>query len=392
VSTAGVALRARYAWNQSDHPLVLGVRGGINSRLLPFVSAVSSAGPDAPSLGYAGVPHGLGKVLQTLEARREAAGAATTGVRRTAVRRAELFGGALPAADLVAVGCGAAQAAALPRHHALVLPLRLHLAVDLSGGREEWGRAVSRRERQWFSARRKESDWALDVAVDEDSFRFFYHQMHLPTMQSRHGERTRSEPEDSARECLFRRGVLAFATVNGKRVAGVLCHRSKDGATLTVRLLGVLDGAPEMYEIGALKALYHLLLEWADGTGARRVDLGGTEAWLGTGLFQWKRRFAPRVVLAPNHLGGLRVWFHARRDTAAVRDFLAANPVLEVLGGQESGAARSDEQGSNHQVLGAVYFHDDDRPPRLDLAFACPNVREYRTVHLDDFLPARSAI
>ena len=376
INARAIALRARYQWQQSNHPMVLGARGTINARLLPFVSVVSQAGPDAPSLAYAGTPHGLGKVLQTLEARREAGGAATTGTTRAKVRRADLFGGSLPEADLVAVGCDAAQAAALPTRGALVLPLRMHFVVDLSGGPDEWRRAVSRRERQWFSARRNESDWALELATDEGSFRFFYRQMHLPTMRSRHGERTRSEPEDSALVCLFRPGVLAFATVNGKRVAGALCHRSKDGATLTVRLLGVLDGAEEMYDIGALKALYHLLLEWAQGRGFGQVDLGGTEAWLSPGLFQWKRRFAPRVVLAPNHLGRLRIWYHPRRDTPAVRDFLVANPVLEPTGDRE---------------FGAVYFHDEQRPARLDLAYACPNVRAHRTVHLDDFLPTRSA-
>ncbi|HET9896220.1 MAG TPA: hypothetical protein VFQ44_14930 [Streptosporangiaceae bacterium] len=369
-------LRARYAWHQSDHPVVLGVRAMINSRLLPFVSTASQAGPDLPSLGYAGVPHGLGKVLQTLEARREAAGAVTTATEQVKVRRADLFDGALPATDLVAVGCSPAQASALPLRSALVLPFRMHFVVDLSRGQDEWRRAISRRERQWFSARRKERGWALEIAADEDAFRFFYHQMHLPTMRSRHGERTRSEPEDSALECLFRSGVLAFATANGERLAGALCRRSKDDATITIRLLGVLNGASEMYEIGALKAVYHLLLEWADGHGFRQVDLGGTEAWLSPGLFQWKRRFAPKIVLAPNHLGRLRVWFHARRDTAPVRDFLVANPVLEITGDQE---------------FGAVYFHDDDRPARFDLAYACPNVRKHRTVHLDDFLPARSA-
>jgi hypothetical protein len=194
-------------------------------------------------------------------------------------------------------------------------------------------------------------------------------------MSSRHGERTRSEPEDSALENLFRTGVLTFATADRERLAGALCRRSKDGATLTIRLLGVLNGAEEMYEIGALKAIYHLLLEWADSQGIGQVDLGGTEAWLSPGLFQWKRRFAPKVVLAPNHLGRLRVWLHARQGTEPVRDFLVANPVLEITGDQE---------------FGAVYFHDDHRPARLDLAYACPNVRTHRTVHLDDFLSARS--
>jgi len=371
-----LALRARYAWNQSDHPMVLGVRGALDRRLVPYVSTLSLAGPDAPSLGYAGVPDGVGKIQQTLEACREAGGASTISVRRTRARRSGVFGGVLPPADLVAVGCRAEQVAELPAENALVLPFRMHLVVGLSGGQDDWRRAVSKRERQWFSARRKERAWGFEVSEDEDAFRFFYRRMHLPTMRSRHGARTRSEPEDSALECLFRTGLLAFATVDGERVSGVLCRRSADGATLTIRLLGVLDGAEKMYEIGALKALYHLLLEWADAHGVRRLDLGGTEAWFGRGLFQWKRRFAPRVVLAPNHLGGLRVWFHARRDTPAVRDFLVANPVLEIVGDGE---------------FGAVYFCDEHRPARLDLAHAGPNVRTFRTVQLDDFLPTRSA-
>jgi hypothetical protein len=76
------------------------------------------------------------------------------------------------------------------------------------------------------------------------------------------------------------------------------------------------------------------------------------------------------VVLAPNHLGRLRVWWHARRDTAAVRDFLTANPVLELTGGR----------------LRAVYFHDQQRPPRLDLAGSFANVQDARSVDLDEFL------
>lgn len=367
----GTAPRARYIWEQSANPLVVGVRDRINTRLSPFVSTVSSAGPNAPSLGYAGVSHGIVKVQQTLEERREATGAVTTERRRSRVRRAELFGGGLPDADLVAVGCGASQAAVLPARNALVLPFRLHLVVDLPERHDGWRRSVSKRERQWFSARRKEHDWSLEVATDEDSFRFFYHAMHLPTMRRRHGERARSEPEKSARECLFRTGLLAFATVDGVRVAGALCHRASDGRTITVRLLGVLDGDEGMYDLGALKGLYHLLLEWADHNGVRHVDLGGTEAWLSKGLFQWKRRFAPRLTLAPNHLGRLRVWWHARQDSPRVREFLVANPVLEILDEHE---------------FGAVYFHDGERPARFDLAFGCPNVARFRTIHLDDFL------
>lgn len=364
-------LHLRYAWEHSDDRRLVAARHRLDTRVLPPVSVVSEGGPGGPSIGYAGVPHGLVKILQLLEHLREAGGAPAGERRSVPVRRRHLFGaGAIPPADLVAVGCAPDQARHLPGRAALLLPYRLHLVVDLPEERGAWRRAVSRRERQWFNARAKAADWRLEVARDEPSFHLFYDTMHVPTMRARHGGRARSEARDSALECLFRNGLLVFVTAGGVRVAGALCHRGRDGATVTVRLLGVRDGAPEHYRDGAFKALYHLLLDWADHHGVRHVDFGGTEAWLSKGIFQWKRRFGPRVVPAPNHLGRLRVWWHARRDTPAVRDFLVANPVLEPADGG----------------FRAVYFHDDRRAPRFDLAHTCANVDRYRTVHLDDHL------
>jgi hypothetical protein len=356
-------LRAGYAWELSEDPLLIAMRAGLDTRLRRPASAVSIAGPQAPAIGYSGARHGLVKVLQFLEERQEAMGAG----------RATVEPG-LDGADLVAVACSADKARRLPRTAALVLPYRLHLVVDMPETPGEWRRAVSRRERQWFNARNKAADLALEIATDDDSFHFFYDRMHAPTMRERHGDRARSEAKDVAYECLFHDGLLAFATVDGRRVAGVLCHRGP--STITVRLLGVLDGAESAYRDGAMKVLYHLLLDWADRNGLAHVDFGGTEAWISKGIFQWKRRFGPRLAHAPNHFGTYRVWWNARRDTPAVRDFLVANPVLEL----------TEDQPPHARTLQAVYFHDDDRPARLDLAYACANVDRHRTAHLDEFL------
>jgi hypothetical protein len=374
ILTTLVAHRAGFAWNQSTDPRLVALRHLVDTRLRPPVCTISHAGPEGPSVGYTGVFHGTRQILDQLEGLRDLSGIPTAGTDELVMRRADLWSGWVPPADLVAVGCSPAQARRLPGRSALLLPYRLHLVVDLRDG---WLDAVTKGERQWIRTRRRERDWRLCIATDDASFEHFYDRMHLPTMQVRHGRRTRSESRERARHCLFRTGVLAFAVVDGERVAGALCHRSRHGTTITLRLVGVLDGAREHYDAGALKILYHLLFGWAHASGIRHVDLGGMEAWISRGTFRWKRRFSPRLVLAPNHLGRLRVWWHARRDTPAVRDFLVANPVFEVVG--DTG-------------LRAVYFHDDERPARHDLGFSCVNVQQVRTIHLDEFLPREALL
>ncbi|MEU1662954.1 GNAT family N-acetyltransferase [Streptomyces sparsogenes] len=363
-------LRARYLWDNSPSRPIATARALLDTRVLPCIEVVSAADRGGPVLGYAGVPDGTVKILHTLERQRESLGAGAPVRSRGGVRRGQLLTGERPpGAELTAVACSPSQAARLPARAALVLPYRLHSVVDVSAG--DWRPRVSKGERKWVASLRAEGRWGLEVARDRGSFDFFYDRMHVPTMRMRHGDRTRSLPKDRAYTCLFRHGLLAFVTVDGARVAGMLCRLERDGATLTSRLVGVVEGDEHWHRQGVLKLGNHLLLEWAEEHGIRRVDFGGLEAWLSKGLFQRKRKLGPRIVPAPGHQGQLRVWWHAGRDTPAVRDFLVANPVLELIGREE---------------LRAVYFCDDARPARLDLAHRCANIREFRTVHLDAFL------
>lgn len=368
-------LRTRYLWSYSADPRVVATHSWLETRVRPWVAVTSTAGPAAPSLAYAGVPAGVVKIHQLLEQRREALGARTADRYQEHVDRDALLRGRLPRpADLVAVGCSAAQAARLPAASALVLPFRLHLLAHLGDGLDAWRRAVSSSELRWFRAARRTARWELEVAEDDASFEYFYHRMYLPTMRARHGERARCEPPDLAREALFRHGFLVFLARDGTRVAGSLDRWNVRSRTLVLRLFGVLDGLPEHYRNGTSRVLDFLLLEWACGKGVRTVDFGGIEPFLSQGIFQRKRKLAPRAVLGPNHLGSLRLWWHARRDTPAVRDFLVDNPVVEVVG---------------RDRLRAVYFYDEQRPARLDLARTHEGVDGCRTLALDEFFAHR---
>ncbi|MEU8547488.1 hypothetical protein [Streptomyces roseoverticillatus] len=349
------ALRTRYAWDTDPRLAPLRLRWDAALRTAHPLTACSP--PRSPvRLRYTGLRDGARHVLPFL---------ARQGVETTTARTGAP--GERPP-DIELSGVPARQAGP-PGPAGLVLPFRIQLAVPVGDGPEALRARISDRERRAFKARRTAAQWTWHVGTGPHAFDHFYEHMHLPTMRRRHGAATRSLPPGLAYECLFRRGILFFLVQDGVRVAGVLCARPRDGRVLTMRLLGVLDGARQYYTGGAVRALTHFALEWACANGCASVGLSGCEPFLSKGIFQFKQRFHPECRLPDDHFGGKRLVLRVLRDTPAVRDFLAANPLI----------------GLGADGLEALYFHDADRPPRTDLAWRCPGIRRARHVPLDTF-------
>jgi hypothetical protein len=362
--------RAGYAWNNSPHPLLRWTRGCWDGRGGAAPVVVSTAAEGELSIAYAGLPVGEANILQLLEHQRRPVAGGVAGRTRGRTSWPELCAGQWPSADIVVVGGELHRIQALPPERSLVAPFRVHLVVEVATDPAAMQQRISKRERWEFRRNRKRHEWTLEEDSSASALQFFYHRMHVPTMRQRHGERSRTESVAVAQHGILRRGCLFFVRAGDTRVAGVLCHWSADRRTLTTRLLGVLDGAAEHYQDGAFKAVYHLLLEWAAIHGIPRVDFFGTEALISKGIFQWKRKFDPRVELPPNHFSTKRMYLLARRDTRAVRDFLVANPMLVT----------------SPDGLQPVYFTDAARPARLEISAACPGLGEPRLLDLDEFL------
>ncbi|MEV8509795.1 hypothetical protein AB0368_33915 [Actinoplanes sp. NPDC051475] len=364
--------RLRYAWQNSSHPLVTAGHRLVDRDGRPFWPTVRTTFPQQQlSLRYAGVAEGFANIVPLLEQLGEPVlGPAHRGPRHS-VRRRVLHHPPPADADILAVGCRKSLAHRLPGANALVLPFRIHLVVDVDDELEKLRLRISKRERWEFNRNRRRSGWTVRVGSRPDDFWFFYRRMHQPTMDARHGERARTERPDVAFHGVFRQGFLFFVEQGGHPVAGALCRLDATTSTLTTRLLGVLDGAAEHYASGAFKAVYHFLLEWCSEHQVEHLDFHGTEAFLAKGIFQWKRKFHPRITLAPNHHADKRLWLRATRDTPAVRDFLVANPVLEIASGTQ---------------LRAVWFYDDTRPARSAISCGLPGVTEECHRHLDELL------
>ncbi|MFD3328027.1 hypothetical protein [Streptomyces sp. NPDC058701] len=380
-AAARSAARARltYAWNNSPAPGWRTLRRLHDSAPRPVPVTVSRAEQGQPSIAYLGLPQGEANILQLLEHQRSRTGGGPVHRESGRLRLRDLAAGSWPDADIVVVGAHARQLEHLPTAGSLTAPFRVHLVVDVPSCAEELDRQTSRRERWEFRRNQREHHWALEEDASEEALDFFYRTMHLPTMRRRHGERSRTESPEVARHAILREGTLMFVTSAGVRVAGVLCHWSKDRRTLTTRLLGVRDGAQRHYDEGAFKAVYHLLLRWALENGVAHVDFFGTEAFLSKGIFQWKRKFGPRVTLPPNHFSDKRIRLYVRRDTPRTRDFLVANPLLGI------------EPGPGGPVLTPTYFTDSTRPPRTDISARCPGLPEPRFIDLDALLARPTA-
>ncbi|MEU0949476.1 GNAT family N-acetyltransferase [Streptomyces canus] len=324
------------------------------------------------SISYSGVPEGLAYTLEFTEQRRESDPKETARREEATLKGRDLtVSDRIPDADIVIVGTSTKRARQLPASTSLIMPIRVHFLLDFDQDYKVIHAQASKGARRDFRQKSRQNDWSLGIERDPSWFEYFYDRMYRATMSERYGPRARTESMESAYECLFRSGILFYLAKDGRRMAGHLCHWDPGSRVLTSRLLGVLDGAEEYYVAGALKVMYFLMIEWASRHGVRRLDFQGTEAFLSKGTYQMKRRFGTRVTLPPNHFGGKRLWLQVRRDTAEVRDFLVNNPMLtEAADG----------------TLEAVYFHDVQRPLRLDYRAESPGVGRIRHIDLDEFL------
>jgi hypothetical protein len=330
---------------------------------------------DGISLVYQGFADGLTYVLPYLEEQLAASGAVGTAALPAAPWPALRTGAGLPDADLVLTGCSPARARRLPSAASVVLPFRVNLTMPVAGDVLGARASITRDERRKFAKLRRRYGWTCEIGDRDADLDYFYDRMHLPTMAARHGEQTRSMAREVARHGLFRRGFVLFVRQGGERVAGVLCRVDDlgraGGRALRMRLLGVTGGAAEHYRSGAARAVYHLAVDWAAEHGVTRLDFAGADPFPGRGVYQYKRRFHPVVGHARGRDAHRRVHLRVTRDTPAVRDLLAATPMLTT--------------DAAERIVG-TYFADRDRPARTDIRLDGSGVDSVRTVDLDDFL------
>ena len=371
-----ISSQLRYQWISGTGMVADARQRWASAPLRRFPHRVHESPGGALSTAYLGYPEGLTYILPYVVEQQTAITdewlstvdrepLTWTGIRKAVAR---------PAADIMVVGCSRGQAWALPRSRSLVLPFRMNLLLDVVGDVDAMYKTVSKNERRQFANLRKRREWSAEIGTTDADFDFFYERMHLPTMDLRHGEDTRSVAKPIAYRELFQRGFVLFVKEGEKRVAGVLVRLEDEDRTVRMRLLGALDGDESHYWSGAVKAVYYLTMEWAAANGCTLIDFAGCDPFPGRGVFQFKRRFHPRAVLPEDHYRNRRVYFQIARDTPIVRDFLVATPMFAT---------------DEHDRIHAVHFADSTRPPRTNIRGDGPGVHACRTIDLDEFFSDR---
>jgi hypothetical protein len=271
-----------------------------------------------------------------------------------------------PPADLTVVVAPPVTYIPGPAGPGLELPLRLTFVVDLDDASATARPSAKERRRQLRRLERYAHSY--EVSHAESDFDGFYRDMYLPTMACRHQSRARVCRRAEALG-LFRSGMIFFLTSASARVAGVLCELRED--TCVARLVGWRHGQAELLRQEVAKTTYHLLIDWARQAGLREVDFQGCEPFLRKGTFQAKRRLGARAMILGDQAVAHRAWVEPGRDTARVRDFLAANPAIHV-----------GPDGS----LYAGYCYDSSRSAATDIPYSCSGITGARRIDLDQLL------
>jgi len=125
-------------------------------------------------------------------------------------------------------------------------------------------------------------------------FDYFYNNMYLPYVKTRHGDLAVLAQYQDQRTRWFEQGGLLLVTYRNEPVAGVLCYIAGDTCFDIER--GVLQADPKFFKMGIDTLITWYGLNWAYQQGAKFFNMGGSHARLNCGTFNSKRRWGASVI------------------------------------------------------------------------------------------------
>lgn len=133
-------------------------------------------------------------------------------------------------------------------------------------------------------------------------FELFYHNMYLPFVRTRHGERALISPFKDQRDRWFKKHGLILVARNGQPVAGELVYRARNVCHGIE--MGVLNSDPELIKLGINSLVTWGTILWTRQQNAHYLSLGGSHGWCENGPFNfkslWKAKVTRRWKMYPN--------------------------------------------------------------------------------------------
>jgi hypothetical protein len=175
----------------------------------------------------------------------------------------------------------------------LKVPNFVELAISLPATPEDYFLKLSASARTDIRKALKHG-FSHEVCRDVTWTGEFFNRYYRPSMQSRHGDEAYIMPL-SEMEALFRERQTEFVkiSIDGICVAAMLCQI--DGKNYKFLRLGWLDKDMMHVKRGAVTALYWFLIHRAFQLQSSDVLIGGTPAYLESGVFRFKAKWHGRL-------------------------------------------------------------------------------------------------
>ena len=213
--------------------------------------------------------------------------------------------------------------------------------IDTSEGWDGVRKHVSRRYRKRIENFEIRCGLKCTVSEDPSDLITFYHQMYLPNSAVRFGKLAVTNELSQMQAFLKRDGFLLFVTLNGEKIAGVLCRVEKK--CLTGYRCGVLNGDEKLLECGAMTAVYYYMVDYAAKNCLRELDILDSRPFLNDGVYRYKGSWgAAAVPFEDKYVRTIHYICGAR--THEVASFFHACPTIVM----------------NHGSLQAIIGHPDD--------------------------------
>ncbi len=225
--------------------------------------------------------------------------------------------------DIVIIEAATHLVGRLPRQNAIVMPPRVELMLDVQGDWQDVRRRLHRSVRFHDLRLIRKYGYEHETSHSDQDFELFYHDMYLPSMKVRHAELASPESFREAYQ-YFRHGWLFLVKRDGNYVSGGLCQARQ--GVVNFKLTGVIKADEQLMHEGAQAAVYYAVIHWANQEGYETVNFEGCRSYVGTGLFQYKRKWGSAVNLPPHQ--HKQIWIKVLRNTPAVFRFLRDNPCI----------------------------------------------------------------
>ena len=177
----------------------------------------------------------------------------------------------------------------------------------------------------------KKNNLHFELTNEPAQFDNFYHNIYLPYITKRFGNRAVIVTYDFMKR-EFRNCDLLLVKKEKEYISGILLAYTKNGARLWS--LGVKDGNSDYIKDGAIGAIFYFSILHLKEKGYKKVDFGGSRAFLKDGVL-WSKKKRGQKIVGTHKIGFL---IKPLSKTPAVEGFFLNNPFIYVHENRFNGA------------------------------------------------------